>query len=215
MSDKKQYAPSLAATLLRVAWLSILLGISMEILILIAAAGFGKNPQVKAVLADLVQKISWSSMVCAGLAFGTTASKMRTPAMGLAGLAAAPIAFVLAKTFHKSATQALAIASGAAGFPSPLVLALIKGIEYGALGLLLGKLGEKNAPRMGVYAATGLMAGIVFGGITLALTIQQSAQPIPLAGLVSRAINEIIFPVGCSLVLYASTTIGSARTRGS
>jgi hypothetical protein len=88
---------TLGQRLLHVAWMSIGLGVAMELILVLLAAGFGKSPAVEAVAADTVQKVSWSSLVCIGLAVGTTASKLRLPLMGLAGLLAAPFAFNTAR----------------------------------------------------------------------------------------------------------------------
>ena len=80
----------LGSTLFRVAWLAILLGFAMEILLLLFTAGFEILPGFRSVLVDLIGKVSWSALVCAGLAIGTAASKVRAPFMGLLGLLAAP-----------------------------------------------------------------------------------------------------------------------------
>ena len=118
------------AKILKVAWLSVGLGLVMEAALLIAAAGFGKVPGLKPIVADIVQKISWSFIVCVGLASGTAASKSREAAMGLMGLFAAPAGFHVARVLHKSALQALNLAgSMAGGVPGPLVLALLKALE--------------------------------------------------------------------------------------
>ena len=66
-------------TVVRVAWLSIGLGIALEVLLLVLAAYTGTGGATpKPFLADLVQKVSWSFIVCVGLAFGTTAGKARS-----------------------------------------------------------------------------------------------------------------------------------------
>jgi hypothetical protein len=48
----------LGSTLVRVAWLAILLGFGMEILLLILAAGFGSLPGLGSVVADLAGKVT-------------------------------------------------------------------------------------------------------------------------------------------------------------
>ena len=64
-----------AKVLLRIAWASVLLGLVMEVLILVAALLFGARPGVRAVLAETVQKVAWSTIVCLGLGIGTSAAK--------------------------------------------------------------------------------------------------------------------------------------------
>src|SRR3712207_350431 len=101
--------PGLGATLLRVAWLAVLLGLGMEILLVLVAVGFGSLPGVGATVADLVRQVSWSIFVCVGLAVGTAVSKLRAPLMGVLGFFAAPSAFAVARSLHQSAAQALAV----------------------------------------------------------------------------------------------------------
>jgi hypothetical protein len=35
-----------------------------------------------------------------------------------------------------------------------------------------------------------------------------TAKPLPASGLVTRCVNEFIFPVGCSVVLFAAQKLG-------
>ena len=184
---------SLSGKLLQVAWLSIVLGLGMEVLLLGIAAGFKNSVSVQTIIADTVQKISWSTIVCMGVAVGTAAGKMRAQAMGLAGLIAAPLAFHIAKVLHKSTSQALSIAGTAsAGGPSPFLLAGLKGLEYAVLGFVLGQV-EKNAGGIRKYMLAGLIIGIIFGGGIVYLTVSMAAKPMPLVGIISRSVNEIIF----------------------
>jgi hypothetical protein len=99
-------SPKLGATLLRVAWLSILLGFVMESLKLLSAAGVGIFPGLNlAVVADLVGQISWSTIVCVGLAIGTAVSKFRASLMGFLGLLSATLAFGVSRSLHQGAAQ--------------------------------------------------------------------------------------------------------------
>src|SRR5258706_15308202 len=89
-SARAQPSPDLGGQILRVAWMSILLGVALEILVLVLA-GYtntgGSSP--KPFLADLTQKVSWGFIVCVGLAFGSTAAKPREGIMGILGLVSA------------------------------------------------------------------------------------------------------------------------------
>lgn len=201
---------ALSKTLIKTAWLSVLLGLGMEILLLAAAAYFKNIPSTQAIIAETVQKISWSTLVCAGVAIGTAATRMRPTAMGLAGFIVAPVAFYVAKIAHKSVSQALAIAGQVvASGPSPFLLAGIKALEYALLGYLIGQLGKKTAVGLKGHILAGTGIGSVFGGSIVYLMVTMAKDPIPLAGIVTRGINEMIFPIGCSLVLYAAQRLGS------
>lgn len=201
--------PALARTLIRTAWMSVLLGLGMEVLLLAAAAFFKNTPSAQAIIADAVQKISWSTFVCTGVAVGTAATRLRAPAMGLAGFLAAPAAFYLAKTAHKSVAQALSIAGQTAALvPSPFLLAGIKGLEYAMLGYMIGLLGRKTAAGLKTHLAAGFGVGLFFGGTIVWLMVAGAAEALPLSGIVTRCINEMVFPVGCSLVLFAAARAG-------
>ena len=198
--------PPLGPTLLRVIWLAILLGLAMEGLLLLLGSGFGEIIGLRPGIADLVKNVSWSIFVCVGLAVGTTLSKIRVPAMGLLGLLAAPAAFEISRVFHKGTLEALA-ASGADGDLSPLLVALIKGLEYACLGMALAWLGRRSWGGAFAHAAAGLAVGLVFGGLILWLLLESSPQP-PAAEIFSRGMNEVLFPVGCSLVLFSAGAVG-------
>ena len=191
-------------SLLRVGWLAVLLGLAIEIILVLLAAGFGTLKGAYPVLADLVQKISWSVIVCVGIAVGTMAQKARGPLMGLAGLFAAPLAFVAARSLHKGALAALGVAAAAGPVPSLILIGALKGLQYASFGLVLNWVEKKPWGKLAAYLATGLAVGVVFGGTILALIIQAAPQMPPFPVLVSSATNEVLFPVGCALVIYVS-----------
>ena len=191
-----------AKVLLRIAWASVLLGLVMEVLLLIAALLFGARPGVRAVLAETVQKVAWSTIVCLGLGIGTSAAKNTPPIAGVFGLVAGPVGFVVARALHQGVAQALGVALGGVAHPSAAVLAVLKGIQYGGLGHGLAWVGKRFGGSVGAHVGTGLLIGLVFGGLTLLLM-----SPLPLPALVVRGLNEVLFPVGCSLVVYSAKAL--------
>ena len=199
--------PDLRQRLLRAAWLSILVGLALEALLIVLALGLGTLPALRPVLADTVQKVSWSFLVCVGLVIGTGAAREGV-GMGLMGLLAAPFGFYAARALHKAAQSALDLTAGAAVGPSPLTIAVIKGVEYGFLGAVLGWycVGPRSSGRM--HAAVGLFTGVLFGGIVLQLTIAATDPPLTAPAIAARAVNEILFPLGCALVVYAARRFG-------
>ena len=196
------------SALFRVAWLAILLGFVTEALLLLFAAGFGNFPGLKPIAADLVRQVSWSTIVCVGLALGTAVSKARAPLMGILGLLAAPVAFTVSRSLHQGAVKTLEIAGSGADAPPVLLLAVLKAVEYACLGVAIGWIGRRAWGGLSAHVATGLLLGLVFGGTIVALTYQMSPEPLATTALVSRGANEILFPVGCSLVLFAATAMG-------
>jgi hypothetical protein len=207
---------SLSRTLLHVAWMAILLGLIVETLILIVAASFGKTLAAKPFLADLTQKVSWSVIVCMGLALARGATRLfaaaaQTVLVGAAGLLTAPAAFAVARSLHEGVQEALFIKVFQGGGGSPLLLALIKGIEYGCLGVLLMWIGKQVWGKALAHAGAGLFVGIVFGAILIGVMSLGAASPMSVGAIISRALNEIINPVGCSLTLYSAEILGRAQ----
>lgn len=198
---------------MRVAWLAILVGLAMEGLLLVLGSGFGELLGLEPILAGLVKNVSWSVFVCVGLALGTTLSKIRVSAMGLLGLLAAPLAVEVSRVLHMGTLEALA-ASGVGGEElSTLGVAVVKGLEYGCLGIAVGWLGRRPWGGAIAHMGAGLAVGAVFGGLVLALLVGSSPQP-PAAELVSRGMNEVLFPVGCALALFSAGALGERVAAG-
>jgi len=190
--------PALGATLLRVAWLSVVLGLAMEGLLLLIGSGFGEVLGLSSIAAELAKNVSWAVFVCVGLAIGTTVANARLPLVGLAGFLAAPTAFEVSRIVHKGVTEALS-APADASTGTALLIAFVKGLEYGFLGLAVGWLARRTWAGIAAYGAAGLVAGLVFGG-----TIVFLSAPAAPAALVTQTFNEVLFPVGCALVLFAA-----------
>lgn len=208
-ADSTALASSFGATVLRVAWLAILLGLAMEVLLLlVTVVGFGTIPGLGPAVANLVRQVCWSTIVCVGLALGTVISQARVPLMGLLGLFAAPLAFIVSRSLHQVTIQTLDVADAASGSSSLYLIALLKGVEYMCLGMGLGWVGRRPWGGAVAHAAVGLAAGIFFGGAIVVLTDQTAPEPLATADLLSRALNEVIFPVGCSLLLFSAEALG-------
>lgn len=200
----RRVPPEFVQRVITVAWMAILLGFAVEAILLGVAAGMaGGFAQPKPFVADLVQKVSWSFLVCVGIGIGTAAAKARPAVMGALGLLGAPVAFATAKALHKGAAAALGLA-GAAGGPSALLVAVLKAAQYGVFGFLLGRLSQRPGGSVSSYALTGTGIGIVFGGILTAVIARAGATG---SGLVVRALNELLFPLGCALVLYVADAL--------
>jgi hypothetical protein len=93
------------ATLLRVAWLAILLGLLLQLAMLLVAVGFGTAPGPGPLLAETLKTVSWSLLVCVGVALGRVAAKGQVPLEGVTGLLAAPLALTAANTVQKGIAQ--------------------------------------------------------------------------------------------------------------
>jgi hypothetical protein len=204
-------ASNIGATLLRVAWLAIALGLLMEVILLVLGGALGEAFGLRPLVADLVRNVTWSVFVCVGLAIGTAVVKARVPVMGILGLLSAPLAFEASRVFHKGTLEALAVSGGGGEAVSPLLVALIKGLEYGCLGLGIGWVSQRRWGGAAAHAAVGLLVGLLFGATEIALAPGTIAQQ-PTASLLTKAINGVLFPVGCSLVLYSAKFLGERIT---
>jgi hypothetical protein len=202
-------SPNLGVKLLRVAWLAIGLGMAMEGTLLLLSAGFGDLLGLRSIVADLARNVSWALLVCVGLSLGTAVQKSRVPVTGLLGLLAAPAAFEVSRVVHKGALQALAISASAGDDLSPFLVALIKGLEYGCLGLALGWVSQRPWGGAAAHMAVGFVVGSIFGGTIVAL-LATSSPEVSAASLVPRGVTEILFPVGCSLVLFSAEALGTS-----
>jgi hypothetical protein len=53
---------------------------------------------------------------------------------------------------------------------------------------------------------------MLFGSTMVALAYWTAPEPLATQALVSRGVNEILFPVGCALVLFSATAVGKRVT---
>lgn len=180
------------ARLLRGAWLGVLLGLIIEGILLAILLMQDQLPEPIRMVADTVQKVSWSSLVCAVLAAGQGIARGTARLAGLAGLIGAPIAFLLARSLHKATLEVMGNEAPASAIP--WLAAGIKGAEYALLGMAILWLSKS---QRGWKAHVALGAGV--GLVTYALTLWL----LPGAGdPVQRAIVEIVHPIGCALAVF-------------
>ena len=148
-------------------------------------------------------------LVCVGLSVGTAVQSARVPVTGFLGLLAAPAAFEISRVIHKGAIQALAISGSAGDDLSPFLVALIKGLEYGCLGLAIGWVSQRQWGGAVAHMAIGFAVGSLFGGVVIAL-LAASGPEVSATTLVPRGVTEVLFPVGCSLVLFSAEALGTS-----
>jgi hypothetical protein len=194
------------ATLLRVAWLAILLGLLLQLALLLVAVGFGTAPSPGSLLAETLKTVSWSLLVCVGVALGRVAAKGQVPLEGVTGLLAAPLALTAANTVQKGVAEAVDAAGVPAG-PTPLWILAIKAAEYACLGLALNWVGRRAWHSALGHLAVGLLVGVVFGGLFLAVVVQSTPTPLSTPSLLARGVNELLFPVGCALVVFIAEVL--------
>ena len=190
-------APSLAIKrflkiLWRVGWLSLLVGFCLEVLLQFVTISFGKTPNWKDFLGSLVQKEVWAFLVCLSLVI----VQPQRFAMMLMGLVFAPISWLSASTLRQLIKKPLGIAGTSSLAMSTVWVALLRGAEYAVLATLLVMLLNRKG-RKRDYLLTGGMIGAAFGAFNLLIL----NQPAGMGQVVASSLNEILFPMACSLVV--------------
>jgi hypothetical protein len=160
-----------------VAWLAILLGIAMEGLLLLLGAGLGESLGQGLIVADLVGNVSWSVFVCVGLAVGTAVANARVPVMVFSVSWLPPPRSRSLRVLHKGTVEVLEITGGSGSDLSPWLVAVIKGLEYGCLGLAIAWLSQRPWGGVVAHVAVGLLVGLVFGGTIVALAMGSTPPP--------------------------------------
>lgn len=209
-------APSIPHTLFVAAWMAIVLGIGVQATVLIARILAGATPKAMQVLIDFAGGVSWSAIVCAGIALGTAATRHTGRLMGVLGVIFAPLAWAGAKGAQRGTQWMLGEPLDKLG---PLVyqIGVVKAVEYALLGYLLGRLIRTPSSTLSRHALLGLAVGAVAGSLILGLNLMHAqGHALPLPKLVGTMVNELIFPAGCSVVIYFIARLsdrGSAMER--
>lgn len=207
--------PAALRGLATIALLAVALGIVIQILILVAKLVGGLDvPGVRFVV-DLAQGVTWSLLVCTGVAIATSVLKARAALAGVMSAVFAPIAIALAKAVQRMVAGLLDVAEQEAILSLGSV-SFLRAVEYGALGFLLGTLAQKSEKRLHRYLLAGLGVGVVLGGGVLALTAyfaRRDGLPFGSSQVATGIINEIVFPIGCAVVIYAGQLVGRSFTR--
>jgi hypothetical protein len=182
----------------RIAAWSIAVGLALELALLAVSVAIDRVPDWARVAADSVQKGSWSLIVCAGVSCGMAAHRARPAVMGVLGSIAAPVAFLSARALHKGVLQAFGAEVASAG-ASVLTPALMKAGEYAVFGALLGWISQRPRSTLRTYLGGGLAVALVYS----AVVVLMDRPPFPDVCL--RLVNELVFPIGCALVLYLTS----------
>lgn len=196
--------------ILMVVWMAILLGIGVQLLVLAGKTAAGAPFPGLKWLPDLLNGVTWAVFVCAGVVLGTLASRARAVVMGLLGFISAPVAFSLAKGLQRG-LQSMMDAPVDKITPALYALAGVKAVEYACLGASLGWLLSRGAIQAWRFAALGLAAGLVFGAANVWIMATQTPAKLP--ALIGASVNELLFPVGCALVIYLAVSAGRRLTR--
>ena len=186
---------------LRVVTLSLLLVAVLEALLVLSAAASGGLEGPGPFLVDLAEKLPWGLGVCTGVWLGLELGHGRWLVVAAAGLVAAPVASLLLRAVAEGAHE---MAFAEAPTAPALLVATIKGVEYACLGLLVAWLGRRSWARMHHHAAAGMVVAVPFGLALLAVSAWSSELALDTGRLLAWAVNEMLFPIGCALILFSA-----------
>jgi len=192
------------------AFLSIALGFAIQGLILVAKLAAADDIAWANTVVGLTGGVTWALLVCTGVGIGTSIVRARPLLAGLIALVCAPIAIAFAKSSQKVMSGLMGAAEQEAVL-SLGTISVLRAIEYGVLGWLLGRLVQTGVERSWPYVRVGAVIGVVFGGAIAALTYQAAVTKGLEPGAVqvaSSIINEVIFPIGCAFVIYVGQLVG-------
>jgi hypothetical protein len=160
-------------------------------------------------LASAAGGVSWAVLVCTGLGVATLLTRGRPLLAGLLAALIAPTSLALAKACQKVVAGWLGAAQSQAVLSLGTV-SLLRAVEYGLLGWLLGRLVARGKERAAPYLAAGVLTGVVFGGAITVLNwyaASVAGTPLTAAKLASTVVNEMVFPVGCAVVIYLGLAV--------
>jgi len=196
---------SIARRLIYVAWWAIVAGFLVQLLVLGATlVARGSIPGTE-LMADFGSGISWSVLVCGGIALGTAATNPSETVMGGLGLLFAPIAFAVAKGIQQG-IQTMLDAPTSQITSVTWTIGAIKAVEFAVLGALVAVLLKRAKVKAWAFVGLGLLLGVLFGGMILTVMATQTAGETP--ALVGTGVNEILFPAACALILYGASRAG-------
>ena len=202
-------------TLAFVAVASVGLGLVVQFLVFgVRLASDGGTPGISAA-ADIAQGVTWALLVCTGIGLGTTILRARARIVGLIGALIAPVAVAAAKGSQRLVSSMLDLSAQNALLALG-ALAFMRGIEYALLGFLLGTLAQRGEARMWRYLSVGAFVGIGIGGAIIVLNGWLAARhglSFGAAQIATGVVNEVLFPIGCAFVIYASQLVGGALSR--
>lgn len=190
------------------AWMGVALGVAIWLARLAAGAGFGGIAAGRLLLADLVHAMVAGALVCAGLALGLCAGRRRMELMGLLGFISGPAAFLLARLLRDAVVPTAPGPAAGLSSPTPVQFAILRAIEFGLLGAVVGIFSRRPWGTRRTHAAAGLAFGLVYCGVVLLIAVQGSRTFPSARDLTVAGVGEVLLPLGCSLILYAAGTLG-------
>jgi hypothetical protein len=196
-TGRKRLTPAEAhrirVNLVRTAGLAALLGLLMEALLVLGG-------DTSATLSSLLDNGLWPFLVCMAVAIGQAVSGGWPTRAGGFALIATPLAFLAAKVFQKAISVLLeGTAPGSLLTGTLIEEAALRAVEYAVLAASLAWLVRQSWAGALAHLSLGALVGLIFG-----LVIAYFLTPDSLVGWI---VEELVFPTGCALIVFASETL--------
>lgn len=193
---------------------SVVLGLAVQLAILLATI-LGGNLRGAELFVNAMQGVTWSFLVCMGVGIGAAILRAKALLSGIIGMIVAPLAVAIAKAVQRLVANLLELAQQEAVLSLGSV-SVLRAIQYGVLGYLLGTLAQRGDARVSRYLGAGAGVGLILGGAVVVLTwwlASSAGAPLAPPALVAAILNEMIFPIGCALLIFAGVSVGQAFRR--
>jgi hypothetical protein len=209
VSSAGQPGSNRTAIVLRAAWLSVVLGIVIEIGVLSVLLTSGNAGGIRIEIANAAERVSWPVLICVAIVFAQASGRAIASAstlpltMGGAGFLAAPLTVAFTKVLQKGMTTVLGATSTSVDLQILMVIGVVRALEYASLAGTVAVLQRRSRFNAWRCALVGIIVGVIFGGIALMLTVGRRDDP-RFSQYLAASVNEIILPMGCALILYGS-----------
>jgi hypothetical protein len=199
--------------LVRLTLLAIAPALLIELAIAATRAAF--DVRAHGLIAETMSGVTWSLLVCFGVAAGSALSRVSEFAAGAIAFVATPIALVAAKAVQGGLNEFLDQSTSTLP-PGFALIAAAKACEYGVLGYFLARLAHTGVDAVAPHLLAGLGVAASFGTLVVALAATVPNPDLAAPAVAATAVNEMLFPLGCvAVVLLTRTAYPLASDRDS
>jgi hypothetical protein len=212
LSLHPQYRPDVQTSDRLRVWLTLTglaLAPALLIELLIALTRSLLSAHSSGLVAETMGGITWSLLVCFGVAAGSALSRMSEAVASAVAFVCTPIALLLSKAVQGGVNEVLEHTS--TSLPPGLgLIAAVKACEYAALAYVLARLANAGVHALAPHLVAGLGAAAVFGTTIVAIAAKAPNPDLGMSAIATTSINEALFPLGC--VVAVLLTRGAQRT---
>jgi hypothetical protein len=192
-------------------WLGIMTALMIEAFALIVRTALGDFTSFAPYLADL-SRVATRATIVAGaiaLALAGTPLAIRPFLTAAAGAIFGPIACIAGRALAGTLRSRLGLPAVSSDPSLLALLGVVRSLEFGTLGFLVGFLATRRAPSS-AFGFAGLGVAVVFGVAVVAVKHEIVFGALATSDILAYAIEELAFPVAIALILAAVTRMVEA-----